>query len=184
MLVDVLNWVRIWAHRDDEILITSCTCIFGNMVLHMAKNLMAQLAYIEVLSPPTVDISTKKSLTQYKQIIIIYVSWSSQYFMFSWVVRILYKKVDTLMPEFTYPQKKKKDKSIGGFLVKAIEQFLWIVTLTAWKINFTIRKTKILEEISLNLDVHKVPLTCSSSIVSKILTEVEVRFQLFLYSNC
>ena len=41
------------------------------MVLHMAKNLMAQLAYIEVLSPPTVDISTKKSLTQYKQIIII-----------------------------------------------------------------------------------------------------------------
>lgn len=63
------------------------------MVLHMAKNLMAQLAYIEVLSPPTVDISTKKSLTQYKQIIIIYVSWSSQYFMFSWVVRILYKKV-------------------------------------------------------------------------------------------
>lgn len=34
------------------------------------------------------------------------------------------KKFDTLMPEFTYPQKKKKDKSIGGFLVKAIEQFL------------------------------------------------------------
>jgi len=34
------------------------------------------------------------------------------------------------------------------------------------------------------IDVHKVPLTCSSSIVSKILTEVEVQFQLFLYSNC
>lgn len=30
------------------------------MVLQMAKNLMAQLAYIEVLSPPTVDSSTKK----------------------------------------------------------------------------------------------------------------------------
>lgn len=40
--------------------------------------------------------------------------------MFSWVVQILYEKVDMLMPEFTYPQKKKKDKSIDGFLVKTI----------------------------------------------------------------
>lgn len=32
------------------------------MVLHMAKNLVAQLAYIEVLSPPTVDSSTKKNV--------------------------------------------------------------------------------------------------------------------------